>query len=54
MRSNLGKRKDHGGSGDYSSAPSAAKVFVGGLDYSLTEEDFRRHFEDNFGAVKAA
>ena len=54
MRSNLGKRKDHPGSGDYSSAPSAAKVFVGGLDYSLTEDDFSRHIEDNFGAVKAA
>lgn len=49
----LGKRKEHPG-GDYSSAPSAAKVFVGGLDYGLTEDDFRRHFEEKFGAVKAA
>lgn len=59
-RSNLGKRKDHGGGGgaghgnEYSSAPSAAKVFVGGLDYGLTEDDFRKHFEEKFGAVKAA
>jgi len=47
----LGKRKEHS---DYSSAPSASKVFVGGLDYGLTEDDFRKHFENNFGQVKAA
>jgi hypothetical protein len=27
---------------------------VGGLDYGLTEDDFRKHFENNFGQVKAA
>jgi len=47
----LGKRKDNG---DFSSGPTAAKVFVGGLDYNLTEDDFRKHFEDKFGIVKAA
>lgn len=51
-KSMLGKRKEQGG--DYSSAPSASKVFVGGLDYALSEDDFRKHFETNFGAVKAA
>ena len=50
-KSLLGKRKDKD---EYSSAPSAAKVFVGGLDYGLTEDDFRRHFETKFGPVKAA
>lgn len=50
-KSILGKRKDKD---EYSSAPSAAKVFVGGLDYGLTEDDFRRHFETKFGPVKAA
>lgn len=29
------------------------KVFVGGLDYSLTDEDFQEHFE-KFGRVKEA
>ena len=48
---NLGKRKDHG---DFSAGPTASKVFVGGLDYNLTEDDFRKHFEEKFGAVKAA
>ena len=50
-KSILGKRKDKD---EYSSAPSAAKVFVGGLDYGLTEDDFRKHFETKFGPVKAA
>lgn len=50
-KSLLGKRKDKD---DYSSAPSASKVFVGGLDYNLTEDDFRKHFETKFGPVKAA
>ena len=27
---------------------------MGGLDYNLSEDDFRKHFETNFGAVKAA
>jgi RNA recognition motif-containing protein len=47
----MGKRKERD---DYSAAPSAAKVFVGGLDYSLSEDDFRKHFEVKFGPVKAA
>ncbi len=47
----LGKRNQRD---DYSAAPSAAKVFVGGLDYGLSEEDFRKHFETKFGPVKAA
>lgn len=51
-RGNLGKRKDHGG--DFNTGPTAAKVFVGGLDYNLTEDDFRKHFEEKFGTVKAA
>jgi hypothetical protein len=38
----LGKRNNRD---DYSSAPSAAKVFVGGLDYGLSEDEFRKHFE---------
>jgi RNA recognition motif-containing protein len=38
----LGKRNARD---DYSTAPSAAKVFVGGLDYGLTEDEFRKHFE---------
>ena len=38
----LGKRNTRD---DYSTAPSAAKVFVGGLDYGLTEDEFRKHFE---------
>jgi RNA recognition motif-containing protein len=49
--SQLGKRKEHG---EFNVPPSAAKVFVGGLDYNLSEDDFRKHFETNFGAVKAA
>ena len=51
MDSQLGKRNQRD---DYNAAPTAAKVFVGGLDYSLTEEDFRKHFETKFGPVKAA
>jgi RNA recognition motif-containing protein len=50
-KSILGKRNPRD---DYSSAPSAAKVFVGGLDYGLTEDEFRKHFESKFGPVKAA
>jgi RNA recognition motif-containing protein len=29
------------------------KVFVGGLEYSLSDEDFRKHFEQ-YGSVKEA
>ena len=50
-KSLLGKRKDKD---VYSTAPSASKVFVGGLDYNLTADDFREHFEGQFGPVKAA
>ena len=29
------------------------KVFVGGLDYQLTDDDFQRHFQE-YGKVKEA
>ena len=29
------------------------KVFIGGLDYNLSDEDFRKHFE-SYGPVKDA